>query len=305
MLIDELKESPLVSVYKPVDIANQLWDGRFEPDQYLTWLTGCLGLAVCFNITPIEEMYVEKLLAQEETDNGMVPLLVSMEDYKPLPFEKTWFETKYKKRRSGVLINLNSARSYISAHFIIDGGLDQSGAEYVCFPYFINYGISQTGAPSTTISTNNYEGPLGALEIGDDWDQLLGIQFDKCMFALTLLACKNITHSPIPISEKLQKARVRKGKLPLTEFRYLKILVPGNRRAKGEATGGNDEQDLKRFHLVRGHFATYTSDSPRFGRLTDGVGTFWIPPHARGDKELGEIHKSYEIRPNKTKEASR
>lgn len=49
------------------------------------------------------------------------------------------------------------------------------------------------------------------------------------------------------------------------------------------------------FHLCRGHFATYTAEHPRFGRLKDGVGRFWIPPHVKGKKENGEVIKDYAI----------
>lgn len=47
-----------------------------------------------------------------------------------------------------------------------------------------------------------------------------------------------------------------------------------------------------RFTLVKGHFATYTSARPLFGKH---VGTFWIADHDRGSKEFGTTENRYAV----------
>ena len=47
-------------------------------------------------------------------------------------------------------------------------------------------------------------------------------------------------------------------------------------------------------HVVRGHFRKYTEERPLFGRYS---GTFWVPAHAKGSKEHGEIAHEYEVNP--------
>lgn len=46
-------------------------------------------------------------------------------------------------------------------------------------------------------------------------------------------------------------------------------------------------------HLCRGHFAEYTEERKLFGKY---VGRYWIPPHVRGNPELGTVEKDYEVK---------
>lgn len=50
----------------------------------------------------------------------------------------------------------------------------------------------------------------------------------------------------------------------------------------------------KREHLVRGHFRYYSESAPMFGRAS-GVGMVWIPAHERGESDIGQIKKDYEV----------
>jgi hypothetical protein len=59
--------------------------------------------------------------------------------------------------------------------------------------------------------------------------------------------------------------------------------------------GGAEPLGTVPIHSVRGHFATY---GPEYGRkLLFGkyAGRYWIPAHARGNPEHGEVQQSYVV----------
>jgi hypothetical protein len=104
---------------------------------------------------------------------------------------------------------------------------------------------------------------------------------------LLLLSCKNITTGKIHPDDKLQKARKKRGKLPLFSYHTLVIKPTGKRQ---ESTPKHLWDN--RIHLCRGHFKTYTEDNPLFGRI---VGRFWWQPSARGRNRDGIVMKDYKI----------
>lgn len=104
----------------------------------------------------------------------------------------------------------------------------------------------------------------------------------------SFLACKNIRTELTTPPEKVQAKRRKKGKLPLVSYYTLKLQIP-TKKSSGQAGAG---AWTNRVHLCRGHMREYTAESPLFGRL---VGRYWIPPHARGNKNQGMIVKDYEL----------
>lgn len=87
--------------------------------------------------------------------------------------------------------------------------------------------------------------------------------------AHALLACKNVTvedHQPSP---KLSKRHQRDKGRPLVTFKTLRVTPMGARRAD---EGGRGDEIDRALHIVRGHFKTFTTERPLFGRLT---GTYW------------------------------
>lgn len=107
-----------------------------------------------------------------------------------------------------------------------------------------------------------------------------------CRF-LQFLSCKNVRANEVVPPAALQKARSRRQKPPLVTFKVLELT-------SSITGGGGDKKGLwsNRVHLCRGHFANYTSAAPLFGKH---IGRFWIPPHARGNKSIGIVHKHYSI----------
>jgi hypothetical protein len=128
------------------------------------------------------------------------------------------------------------------------------------------------------------------------WDKVkksaeeCGINAQMAINTILLLNCKNIGVETIKPPEKLNKARKRKGKLPLFTYKTLKIQIPGKKHAsiKNDPTGEHN-----RIHFCRGHFKEYTSDKPLFGKIT---GLWWWQPHVRGRNNEGIVFKDYELK---------
>jgi len=103
---------------------------------------------------------------------------------------------------------------------------------------------------------------------------------------LILLTCSNIVTKSIYPDEKLQKARRKRGKLPLFSYHTLVIMPTGKRQ---ESIPKHLLEN--RIHLARGHFKTYNEDNPLFGKLT---GRYWWQPHVRGRNKNGIVMKDYD-----------
>jgi hypothetical protein len=103
---------------------------------------------------------------------------------------------------------------------------------------------------------------------------------------LLLLNCKNIEKKENKPPEKLNKKRIKNGKLPL--FSYYTLHIKDSENSNSENILG----DHNRIHLCRGHFKHYTQENPLFGKLT---GMYWWQPHVRGQNKDGIIMKDYSV----------
>lgn len=106
----------------------------------------------------------------------------------------------------------------------------------------------------------------------------------------SLLNCINIIHIKNNHPEKLQKARIKRGKLPLQS--YYTLELKGVSKKYENMMKKNDPQWANRIHLCRGHFKRYTEDKPLFGKYT---GLWWWQPAVRGKNKKGVIFKDYEL----------
>lgn len=100
---------------------------------------------------------------------------------------------------------------------------------------------------------------------------------------LNFLTCTNIA---LPQKRGVKRTALRR-KRPLNTHYTLEL----------RPTSSNKDYESKnpwsnRVHLCRGHIKTYTAEKPLFGKI---VGNIWCPPHARGNKKEGIIHKDYAI----------
>lgn len=148
--------------------------------------------------------------------------------------------------------------------------------------------IAIINIPETALATllSQEDGP-------EQVSRTLAALIDPILFAMGLLNCKNIVinefggKKPGAGRTANRKAGSRFHVLQLHPMRKIKQYdeLP-------ETNAETDEPDARRYHLVRGHFKTYTAEAPLFGRL---VGTFWWPFHATGSKEVGISDKRYQI----------
>lgn len=122
-----------------------------------------------------------------------------------------------------------------------------------------------------------------------EWENI-SINTLPVWFYLQLLNCKNVETVRTPPDAKLNRARIRRGKLPLSEKYTLRVNLPGMRRTGAAVESKGDSEGKRRQHFVRGHLATYTKEKPLFGKH---VGTFWIPAQIRGSVEVGKVEKDY------------
>ena len=109
--------------------------------------------------------------------------------------------------------------------------------------------------------------------------------------AFSLMHCRNVRTEEVVAPIALQRARSRRGKLPLYRYHVLKVAPFGERIRGGGAPQLRPIGPLVAIHFVRGHFKEYSSERPLFGKLT---GLWWWQPHLAG-RARRIVDKDYEI----------
>lgn len=115
----------------------------------------------------------------------------------------------------------------------------------------------------------------------------------QCM-AFAMLAAFAFSHCKnVELVERLpkrheQREAKRRGE-PILKYHEI-VIDPKKPQKPSTGAKRNDDHPAKALHFVRGHFATYTSERPLFGKYT---GTYWVPAHVRGDAEAGMVKSTY------------
>jgi hypothetical protein len=299
LLIDEVKaHEGFMVIGAPPD------DPRASSEEMMEVIFEAARNSICFNVNSIQDMYYAQYYKSDDWDMYDVSLLQLP------PYPRTWIEARDEGATYAVLAETVEAppkdeypneipdgtryTTFLSV-FCSDRGMDFPRR---CFPSVAMYHTDECGRPTSPMGVRSYSelppDKRGSLEAAIDQ------AVDFAAFVFRLLSCKNVVEVVNPISDKLQKRRRRNGKQPLTEFRTVKISIPGQRVFAKNSSERSSEIE-KRFHTVRGHFAEYTEKNKLFGKI---IGRFWIPAHVRGNKNLGAIHKSYELEPAKSKETA-
>jgi len=109
--------------------------------------------------------------------------------------------------------------------------------------------------------------------------------------SILLLNCKNIVYVEEPVSESLNKKRLRNNKCPLFTHKTLRLslLEPKSKILKPAEV---QSQNHNRIHLCRGHFKEFTQERPLFGKH---VGLYFWDPQVRGQNKDGIVIKDYVI----------
>ena len=115
-----------------------------------------------------------------------------------------------------------------------------------------------------------------------------------CMFALSLINCRNVTLEEIDPNTKLSrqvKRNMQRKNIPALE-KYHVLKIEPMKTKKKTANSYNDSYTKVSFHVCRGHFKTYKGKG-LFGKYK---GTFWFPPHTKGSSEIGTVTKDYQVK---------
>jgi hypothetical protein len=98
------------------------------------------------------------------------------------------------------------------------------------------------------------------------------------------------THEP---NARVNRKREARGDEPLVTYRTISIQGWQHKLEACIREAGTGESTV-RYHRVRGNFATYTAERPRFGQ-PDGVGVFFRRAHYAGDPALGITVADYKM----------
>ncbi|MGY4103775.1 hypothetical protein ACW2Q0_30085 [Nocardia sp. R16R-3T] len=113
--------------------------------------------------------------------------------------------------------------------------------------------------------------------------------------AIAIMNCRNTE-----VTEARDRSREARrprpgGGRPFKPLTHHVINLPGRAPRPGSGVkasmiGGGAAP----WHMVRGHFKTYTTEAPLMGKH---VGTYWWQPTVRGDREHGVVQSSYRVIP--------
>jgi len=107
--------------------------------------------------------------------------------------------------------------------------------------------------------------------------------------ALSFMHCKNVQLLE-PKEGQIRRPGKREAKT-----RFVTIRIPGQVTSATTRTAARAAMgEPQPLHLVRGHFKTFTSDAPLFGKVT---GTYWWGWQTRGNPERGTVEHAYEVAP--------
>lgn len=112
-----------------------------------------------------------------------------------------------------------------------------------------------------------------------------------CMF-LMALNCKNVSTKEILPIEKVNKKRIRNGKVPQLSYHILQVKGFNIVRVHGVRTLRTSEYE-NRLHFCRGHLKVYTKEKPLMGKFT---GLYWWQSQIRGRNKDGFVDKDYEVK---------
>lgn len=125
------------------------------------------------------------------------------------------------------------------------------------------------------------------------YDREMMLFIDAVIFALNLMNCKNIKYIPYDpnkaLSRQVRRHREREKHEPYSKYKILEIQ-PIKERALTNGRPKQEPRNNHRLHTVRGHFKTYTTEKPLFGKYT---GTYWWGNCVKGNPEIGSIEKDY------------
>lgn len=108
---------------------------------------------------------------------------------------------------------------------------------------------------------------------------------NRIFFALALMNCRNV-------SLRERSSRRATGAGP-TGDAFHEVVIDGSGSGSRGSGGDTATNAAGRRHLARGHFKTFTEESPLLGKH---VGTYWWGWQVRGQEGSGVIEKTYKLK---------
>lgn len=182
--------------------------------------------------------------------------------------------------------------------------LDVSEGSYVV-EYLIEKGDQVCAITGKGTFTFDSVGMLVHVGVMDSLiDEMAGFDFRDINFDLVtwagtvfvalsrILECKNVSlkKHEAAVAGKEREYMRQNGFVCSDDFYTLVVKIGGKEVEYASSSPGTGPK--KRFHLCRGHYATYTEEKKLFGRY---VGKYWVPEHFKGNPDLGVIEKDYLI----------
>lgn len=213
------------------------------------------------------------------------------------PFDDCWIEWKTPDQRKrgtrveewasaefAVVLSKQEGR-YRGLPFVTQG----RGTPILMVPMYLDLNEDDLGLDWSTID-RTLQQFIGMVPRTDTGEDMLAWAYDllPMLLAFGWMNTRELGAEMVRVSPRLNKRRVQRNQTPFKD--YYKVSVRPQYRKRFEAESGVGAQ---RFHLVRGHFMTFTK--PSGGHKNGFVGTTWRRGYAKGDKALGTIHKEYHV----------
>lgn len=238
------------------------------------------------------------------------------------PLPELWIEWRMSPRMNiGGNVTPNPGAGFVMG--VLLGGVDlkalpralpATGIRWLCSAYFFGRppqesGIGRFGGLAWYVTDDGrlhrpQKKWLVISERGGEEAQLLtdfmSVSLYVPLLTLSFMHCKNVETVAGPAwSPKLQKARARRGKLPLV--RWHTVVIEPVKKAVAAANGGDARLTPKALHICRGHWKNFQGKG-LFGRH---FGRYWWPEHRRGSLEQGLVLKDYMVKGGKGNEHAR
>lgn len=106
---------------------------------------------------------------------------------------------------------------------------------------------------------------------------------------IAFMNCANVARDVVDPPPRLSKRHAERHGQPLLRYHVIRVVEKVGIRDRGSSDATGQQKAL---HICRGHFATYTAESPLFGHF---VGTVWKPAHVRGSADSGIVVSDYRV----------
>ena len=219
----------------------------------------------------------------------------TVKEYIVLPYKKVWFDYDFTKDPKNICVNIIENLTNVGFY------IEQREGMWCCFNFMKIDGKWRTGSCIFKFNPKTLDGKISVESFTQYFDNAISAADEEIKTALTIilriylgiivvsclfLSCKNVFLEKINPPQKLNKARLKRGKSVGYSYHVLKVRTI-NKDGK-EVSGVSGEHN--KIHYCRSHFKFYTKEKPLFGKY---VGTWLWQSHLRGQNKNGFADKDY------------